>query len=196
MNETHRAPTGGLTMIDGVEYYRIDGVEEMDPFLMTVVSDSDLWMFVSSTGALTAGRVDADHSLFPYETDDRLHRAAGITGPVTVIAKMLDGRRELWRPFGAERNPSCSRSIAKGVLGDRLVFEERHHEWRLEFRATWAPSKVHGRAHPMMSSVDWPIGTAEFGLVSVSARNRRSTARFRPTAIRTRLPMPAPNSQV
>ena len=44
--------TGGLTSIDGVEHYRIDGVEEMSPFLTTVVSDSDLWMFVSSTGAL------------------------------------------------------------------------------------------------------------------------------------------------
>ncbi len=94
--------TGGLITDDGIEYYRIDGVEEMDPFLMTVVSGSDLWMFVSSTGALTAGRRDADHSVFPYETDDRLHRAAGLTGPVTVIARTVDGGREVWRPFGSE----------------------------------------------------------------------------------------------
>jgi hypothetical protein len=136
--------TGGLVNIDGVEYYRIDGVEQMEPFLMTVVSDSDLWNFVSSTGALTAGRVDADHSLFPYETVDKLHRAAGITGPVTVIARTIDGQRRLWRPFGAERTASCTRSIAKSILGDRLVFEEHHHEWGLEFRASWAPSSTHG----------------------------------------------------
>ncbi len=136
--------TGGLIEIDGIEYYRIDGAEQMEPFLMTVVSDSDLWNFVSSTGALTAGRVDADHALFPYETVDRLHRAAGINGPVTVIARTVDGRRRLWRPFGAELNESCTRSIAKSVVGDRLVFEEHHDEWGLDFRATWAPSNTHG----------------------------------------------------
>ena len=144
VSETHRMPTGGLTLVDGIEYYRIDDVDGMEPFLMTVVSDSDLWNFVSSTGALTAGRIDADHSLFPYETVDRLHRAAGITGPVTVIARTVEGERLLWRPFGVERDPSCSRSIAKSVLGDRLTFEERHHEWDLEFRATWAPAREYG----------------------------------------------------
>ncbi len=135
---------GGLSPLDGVEHYRIDGVERMEPFLMTVVSDTDLWMFVSSTGALTAGRVDADHAIFPYETDDRLHRAVGITGPVTVIARQIDGRRELWRPFAAERSAACTRSLAKSVLGDRLVFEEHHDSWGLVFRVTWAPSATHG----------------------------------------------------
>ncbi len=135
---------GGLSPLDGVEHYRIDGVERMEPFLMTVVSDTDLWMFVSSTGALTAGRVDADHAIFPYETDDRLHRAVGITGPVTVIARQIDGRRELWRPFAAERSAACTRSLAKSVLGDRLVFEEHHDSWGLRFRATWEPSATHG----------------------------------------------------
>ena len=136
--------TGGLTEIDGIEYYRIDGAEGMQPFLMTVVSDSDLWMFVSSSGALTAGRVDADHAIFPYETVDRLHRAVGITGPVTVIARTVDGQRRLWRPFGIELDATCTRSIAKSILGDRLIFEEHHAEWGLDFRATWAPSAAHG----------------------------------------------------
>ena len=44
----------GLEIVDGVEMYRIAPI---DPFLMTVVSNTDLWMFVSSTGGLTAGRV-------------------------------------------------------------------------------------------------------------------------------------------
>ncbi len=136
--------SGGLTLEDGVESYRIDGVEGMAPFLTTVVSDTDLWMFVSSTGALTAGRVDADHALLPYETDDRLHRAAGVSGPVTVIARTVDGERQLWRPFGREVTPGCRRSIAKSVLGDRLVFEEHHQEWSVTFHATWAPSDLHG----------------------------------------------------
>ena len=98
---------GGLTEDHGIEHYRIDGTERMDPFLMTVVSDTDLWMFVSSTGALTAGRIDADHALFPYETDDRLHRAAGLAGPVTMIARTIGSDRVLWRPFGAEVTEGC-----------------------------------------------------------------------------------------
>jgi hypothetical protein len=136
--------TGGLTTIEGVDYYRIDGVEHLQPFLMTVVSESDLWMFVSSTGVLTAGRVDADRSLFSYQTVDRIHRAAGISGPVTVIAREFDGERRLWRPFSADHDKACTRSIAKSVLGDRLMCIERHADWAIEFRATWAPSSTHG----------------------------------------------------
>ena len=136
--------TGELVTLDGGEYYRIDGIEEMAPFLMTVVSDADLWMFVSSTGALTAGRVDADHALFPYETDDRIHRAAGITGPITLVGRTVDGVRELWQPFARVPTAGCRRSIAKSLLGDRLVFEERHPSWGSTFRATWAPSDTYG----------------------------------------------------
>ncbi len=136
--------TGGLIVADGIEYYRIDGVEAMAPFLMTVVSDSDLWMFVSSAGALTAGRIDADHALFPYETDDRLHRAAGISGPITLISRTVDGERELWQPFARVPTPGCRRSISKSVLGNRLVFEEHRPSWALTFSATWAPSDTFG----------------------------------------------------
>ena len=172
--------SGGLTVVDGVEYYRIDGVEQMRPFLMTVVSDGDLWMFVSSTGSLTAGRIDADHALFPYETDDRLHRNAGLTGPVTVIARTVDGRRQLWRPFGAERNPVCRRSIAKSVLGDRLVFEEHHEDWGLGFRATWAPSGTYGWARTV-ELIDLGGHGAEFevldGLLDVMPGGRRCADR-------------------
>jgi hypothetical protein len=129
---------------DGIEYYRIDGIEEMAPFLMTVVSDADLWMFVSSTGALTAGRIDADHALFPYETDDRIHRAAGLAGPITMIARTVAGERQLWQPFAPVPTPGCTRSIAKSVLGNRLVFEEHHPAWATTFRATWTPSNRYG----------------------------------------------------
>ena len=142
--EIDDGPSGGLVVDDGIEYYRIDGVEQMAPFLMTVVSDSDLWMFVSSTGALTAGRIDADHALFPYETDDRIHRAAGLAGPITLIARTVGGERQLWKPFAPVPTPGCTRSIAKSVLGNRLVFEEHNPAWGSTFRATWTPSDRYG----------------------------------------------------
>ena len=48
-------------------------------------SDADLWMFIASGGGLTAGRVDADGSLFPYQTVDKLHDAHHHPGLVTLI---------------------------------------------------------------------------------------------------------------
>ena len=106
--------TGRLARLGETDAYRIDHLEQMEPFLTTVVSDTDLWMFVSSTGALTAGRVDADHAIFPYVTDDRLHRSVGTAGPVTVIARTTDDGRELWRPFAAE----CQALLAGDHQGD------------------------------------------------------------------------------
>ncbi|MEO1061290.1 MAG: hypothetical protein AAFZ07_07710 [Actinomycetota bacterium] len=135
---------GRFTTIGDVPAYRIDGVERMEPFLTTVVSDSDLWMFLSSTGALTAGRVDADHALFPYLTDDRIHRAAGTVGPVSVVARTVGGRRELWRPFAPECPTDCSRAITKSTIGDLVELEERQHRWGLTWRATWVPSGAYG----------------------------------------------------
>lgn len=136
--------TGGLVTIDGTRCYRIDGVDRMEPFLMSIASATDLWMFLSSTGALTAGRVDADRALLPYETEDRLHRAAGSAGPLTIVARRRDGHRELWRPFGPEPAPGCRRSISKSLLGDRVVLEETNERWEMAFRVTWAPSARFG----------------------------------------------------
>ncbi len=142
---TGRTPVaGGLTTVDGIEHYRIEGLENMEPFLMSVVSDCDLWMFVSSTTALTAGRIDRDNALFPYETDDRIHRAAGITGPVTVVARVVDGSRLLWRPLGPVVGEGCTRAVSKSVLGNRIVFEETNAVWGLQFRMTWEPSRDNG----------------------------------------------------
>ena len=73
-----------LVEIDGEGFYAVPDVDQMPPFLMSVVSDGDRWMFVSSSGALTAGRADTSGALFPYETDDRLHQSAGLVVPCNV----------------------------------------------------------------------------------------------------------------
>ena len=143
MTEDDRA-TGQLVELDGEPWYRIDHLERMEPFLTTVVSDSDLWMFVSSAGPLTAGRVDADGAILPYETDDRLHRAVGITGPVTLLTRERDGEREHWEPFGRDLADGCTRAIAKKALGDGLRLEERNDAWGVTFRCTWQPSRSFG----------------------------------------------------
>jgi hypothetical protein len=136
--------TGRLIERDGARWYRIDGLERMEPFLTTVVSDSDLWLFASSAGPLTAGRVDADHAMLPYETDDRLHRAIGRSGPVTLLIRVTDGRREVWEPFARRPDAACTRAIEKHVLGTALTLEEVNRAWGLRFRATWTPSRTFG----------------------------------------------------
>ena len=73
-------PSGGFTTLDGELYYRISAYHFMPPFLMCLATDTDLWMFAASGGGLTAGRVDAEGSLFPYLTVDQLHDA-GVIGP-------------------------------------------------------------------------------------------------------------------
>ena len=75
---------GETTLLNGQQYYKISNYHQMPPFFMSIVSDSDLWMFLSSNGALTAGRRNPDHALFPYYTDDRIHDSQDITGSKTI----------------------------------------------------------------------------------------------------------------
>ncbi|TVR66893.1 MAG: hypothetical protein EA422_00915, partial [Gemmatimonadales bacterium] len=144
MSEASDNPRGRLIDIGGQRWYRIDGLEHMEPFLATVVSDSDLWLFISSNGPLTAGRVDADGAFLPYETDDRLHRAVGVTGPVSLLARGTGPDREHWQPFGRRLDPGCTRAIEKHEVGAALTLEETNHRWGLSFRMTWEPSRDFG----------------------------------------------------
>ena len=125
----------GLTDIGGEQFYVIPAAELMSPFLMSVVSDGDRWMFVSSEGGLTAGRGQAERALFPYETDDRLHESSGVSGPVTSLR--VPGAHGIWRPFQAREHMSVGRRIAKSVVGDAVIFEEDHPEIPLTIGYSW-----------------------------------------------------------
>jgi hypothetical protein len=129
----------GLVEVDGEQFYRVTDVGRMAPFLMSVVSDGDRWMFVSSVGALTAGRGDAGCALFPYVTDDRLHASAGAVGPVTRLR--VGGAHSPWRPFAYGSHPAIRRSIAKAVVGDSVMFEEHHTELGLTFGYRWGSAE-------------------------------------------------------
>ncbi|MGB5758426.1 MAG: hypothetical protein WBM50_16040, partial [Acidimicrobiales bacterium] len=155
-------PADRIELVDGVEMYRISAVDEMDPFLMTIASSSDLWMFLSSAGGLTAGRVEPANCLFPYETDDRLHLAGGRVGPVTVMSVRSGESTTLWEPFTGTGSP-VRRSVLKSLLGNVVVFEEKHVGLGLVFRYRWAPSDrfgwvrtatLHNRRSDSVVSVD------------------------------------------
>ena len=140
-------PTGAFVTLDGEDYYRIADYDRMRPFLMSLTSDTDLWMFVTSGGGLTAGRVDPDGSLFSYETVDRLHDGHHHSGPVTIIrAKRKGEQAPVWQPF-SERSLEIhrvERNLYKNGIGNRLVFEEINLDLGLAFRYRWAPSDAFG----------------------------------------------------
>ncbi|MEQ1832681.1 MAG: hypothetical protein ABL977_06455, partial [Candidatus Eisenbacteria bacterium] len=144
-------PTGadgsGFVVFEGESFYRIANVQRMAPFLMSLATDTDLWMFVTSLGSLTAGRRDPDGALFPYETVDRLLDAQAHTGPVTWLrVKPSFGPATLWQPFaeGGTFDPGIARHLYKNALGTRLVFEEEHARLGLVFRYRWAGSDALG----------------------------------------------------
>ena len=80
--------------------YKISNVDRMDPFLMSLTSSDNHWMFISSYGALTAGREKADHAIFPYITDDLIHSSLNTTGPATTIKIYKDNNKiDTWSPL-------------------------------------------------------------------------------------------------
>ncbi len=137
---------GGPVTLDGERFYRIRNVDAMPPFLMSVVSASDLWMFVSSTGGLTAGRVDADGALFPYTTADKLTENFEHTGPKTLLRVTREGRRSLWEPFSNRGRGlyRVERNLYKNALGNQVVFEELNVDLGLGFRYGWRASDAFG----------------------------------------------------
>ena len=143
----HAPPVeGGAIEIGGERFYRIVNYDAMAPFLVSLVSDSDHWMFVSSTGALTAGRRDPDHALFPYYTDDRIHDSQDQTGGKTILRVTRAGRAAMWEPFSQryEGLYRITRSLSKSVYSNKVIFEEVNHDLGLSFSSAWMTSDRFG----------------------------------------------------
>jgi hypothetical protein len=136
----------GFLSIDGQEMYRISGYDQLEPFLITLCTETDLWMYLSSAGGLTAGRFDSDHAIFQYETEDRLHRSHGISGPFTLMRVVRRGKpTRVWEPFSPIRFEGLiDRNIYKTPLGTRITLEEVNHELDLVFRYSWSTSTKYG----------------------------------------------------
>ena len=130
----------------GERYYAIRNVDRMAPFFISLVSNSDHWLFVSSAGGLTAGRVSPETALFPYITVDKIHNSAAHTGCKTLLRVEADGKRHDWEPFNPEHDGRyrTSRHLYKNTLGNKLCFEEINHDLQLVFEYSWATSEIYG----------------------------------------------------
>ncbi|MCB9276088.1 MAG: hypothetical protein H6564_18730 [Lewinellaceae bacterium] len=145
--ETEDKPISGQYIeLDGEPFYRIVNYDQMRPFFMSIVSDSDHWMFISSNGALTAGRRNPESALFPYYTDDKIHDSSEITGSKTIVRVEKGGKTYLWEPF-SERYAyvyALQRKLYKNVEGNKLIFEEINESLGLAFRYGWYNSEQFG----------------------------------------------------
>lgn len=133
-------------LIDNESYYKISNVDKMRPFLMSIVSESNHWMFISSNGGLSAGRKDAEHALFPYYTDDKITELYDTTGSKSIFQVSSKDDSNIWEPF-SERNSelnNCTRNLYKNFYGNKILFEEVNHQLGLTFRYQWSSSNQNG----------------------------------------------------
>lgn len=137
---------GKYVILENETFYKISYVDLMPPFLMSVVSPADHWMFIASNGGLTAGRRNADMALFPYYTDDKLIDASAYTGSRTLLQIQQENKKLIWEPWSPYYAGiyKISRHLYKNVYGNRLIFEEVNPDLELTFRYQWTCSEKYG----------------------------------------------------
>ena len=154
-------PTGHYIDIHGERFYCIENYNHMQPFFISLTSDTDLWMYISSTGGLTCGRRNPEQVLFPYYTDDKITENYEQTGPKTVLRVQTEQGTQLWEPFSSRQMGMYQivRSIAKSVVGNRLLFREENVDLGLIFSYEWAPATHLGwvRTAHLSNETDTPI---------------------------------------
>ncbi|CAN5736617.1 hypothetical protein BH11BAC3_BH11BAC3_13260 [soil metagenome] len=127
-------------------FYKISNVNDLRPFFMSIVSDSNHWMFIASNGGISAGRKNADYALFPYYTDDKITESAEYTGSKTIFQIDKNGQRYTWEPF-SERSTGlykCIRNLYKNRTGNSVLFEEINSDLGISFQYQWCSSNNYG----------------------------------------------------
>ncbi|OUR97611.1 hypothetical protein A9Q86_15455 [Flavobacteriales bacterium 33_180_T64] len=144
INETLTGVTSmEQVVIDNESYFKISNCDEMRSFFMSIVSDSNHWMFVSSNGGLSAGRQNSEFAFFPYYTDDKITESAEITGSKSIF---WVNSKQLWEPFSIRQEGlyQTSRNIYKNAYGNKVIFEEVNYDLKLTFRYQWNSSDEFG----------------------------------------------------
>lgn len=134
-----------VTML-GETFYKIHNYGTLAPFFMSIVSSSDQWLFIASTGGLSAGRSSAEQSLFPYYTVDKLTENSENTGNKTILLVTRTNKTSLWEPF-SERQAGIYevvKNIYKNVTGSVVIFEEINYSLGLTYRYAWRTSDPYG----------------------------------------------------
>nr|WP_262902032.1 hypothetical protein [Winogradskyella vincentii] len=132
--------------IDNKAYFKISNSNRMRPFFMSIVSDSDHWMFISSNGGLTAGRKNSEYSIFPYYSDDKITESSEITGSKSIFQVTKNGEKYIWEPFSIrfQDNYNTRCNLYKSVYGNSVIFEEENLDLDLVYSYEWCSSDKYG----------------------------------------------------
>ena len=135
-----------IEVIEGEKFFKIENHDQMRPFFMSIVSDSNHWLFISSNGGLSAGRGNSEYALFPYYTDDKITESADITGSKTIFQVQKEGKTHIWEPFSEryEGSYKTTRNLYKNEYGNKIIFEEINHDLELVFRYAWNSTNTYG----------------------------------------------------
>ena len=127
-------------------YFKIFNHNAMRPFFMSIVSDANHWMFISSNGGLTAGRKNTEYALLPFYTDDKITESADITGSKSIFQIHINGDILVWEPFSERFSDkyTISRNLYKSTYGNKIMFEEINQDLGLIFRYQWNTSNLYG----------------------------------------------------
>lgn len=111
---------------------------------MSIVSDSNHWMFISSNGGLSAGRKKCRFCSF--HTDDKITEFADITGSKSIFQIENNNEKYIWEPFSERFNDkyNLTRNLYKNEFGSKIIFEEIHNDFQLTFRYQWNSSNLFG----------------------------------------------------
>jgi hypothetical protein len=131
--------------IDNEVFFKISNVDQMRPFFMNIVSDSNHWMFISSNAALSAGRKNSEFALFPYYTDDKITESSEFTGTKTIIKVFQNDQFLIWEPFSFRNQfKNIKRNLYKSFYGNSVIFEEINEDLGLAFKYKWSNSNLYG----------------------------------------------------
>lgn len=138
--------SGELVNIDGERFYKIEHVDHMPPFFMSIVSAYDHWLFISSNDGITAGRNSAEKALFPYYTADLIVHDASRTGGYTSVRVHTEEGLQLWRPLSNHYRGIYRvwKNAYKNAAGNRLILEEVNEDLGLVFTVEWTSAKKEG----------------------------------------------------
>lgn len=132
--------------INNETFFKIENVHTMRPFFMSIVSNSNHWLFVASNGGISAGRKNKDFALFPYYTDDKITENNENTGSKTIVKIINNGQPILWEPFSirSEGRFAITRNLYQNKFGNKVLFEEINYDLKLSFKYQWSSSNIYG----------------------------------------------------
>ena len=131
---------GKEVIINNENYYKIENVDAMRPFFMSIVSPYNHWLFISSNGSLSAGRKDSNNALFPYYTDDKITELQEITGNKTIFKIFNKNEISIWEPFSLRNYGlyDIERNLYKNLKGNKVIFEEINKSIGLTYKYQWS----------------------------------------------------------